>query len=39
VSEPLSDYQRWAHSLTAPMVEAGEDIRSIPHHQYTPDLG
>ena len=24
VSEPLSDYQRWAHSLTAPMVEAGK---------------
>ena len=23
VSEPFSDYQRWAHSLTGPMVEAG----------------
>ena len=30
VSEPLSDYQRWAHSLTAPMVDAGEDIRWVP---------
>jgi hypothetical protein len=30
VSEPLSDYQRWALSLTAPMVEAGEDIRWVP---------
>ena len=30
VSEPLSDYQRWAYSLTAPMVEAGEDIRWVP---------
>lgn len=30
VSEPFSDYQRWAHSLTGPMVEAGEDIRWVP---------
>ncbi len=30
VSEPLSDYQRWAYSLTAPMAEAGEDIRWVP---------
>ena len=30
VSEPLSDYQRWAHSLTVPMVDAGEDIRWVP---------
>jgi hypothetical protein len=30
VSEPLSDYQRWAYSLTAPMVGAGEDIRWVP---------
>jgi hypothetical protein len=27
VSEPLSDYQRWSHSIAAPMVDAGEDIR------------
>lgn len=30
VSEPLSDYQRWSHSIAEPMVEAGEDIRWIP---------
>lgn len=30
VSEPLSEYQRWAHSLTASMVDAGEDIRWVP---------
>lgn len=30
VSEPLSEYQRWAHSTTQPLVEAGEDIRWVP---------
>ena len=30
VSEPLSDYQRWAYSLTAVMADAGEDIRWVP---------
>jgi hypothetical protein len=30
VSEPLSDYQRWSHSIAQPMVDAGEDIRWIP---------
>lgn len=30
VSEPLSDYQRWAHSTTQPLVDAGEDIRWVP---------
>ena len=30
VSEPLSDYQRWSHSIALPMVEAGEDIRWVP---------
>lgn len=30
VSEPLSDYQRWSHSIAEPMVEAGEDIRWVP---------
>lgn len=29
VSEPLSDYQRWSHSIAQPMVDAGEDIRWI----------
>jgi hypothetical protein len=32
VSEPLSEYQRWSHSIADPMVEAGEDIRWIPRH-------
>ncbi|GAA1555275.1 hypothetical protein GCM10009789_05900 [Kribbella sancticallisti] len=30
VSEPLSDYQRWAHAVIGPMVDAGEDIRWVP---------
>ncbi|MFI6761638.1 DUF6879 family protein [Micromonospora sp. NPDC050417] len=30
VSEPLSEYQRWSHSIAGPMVEAGEDIRWVP---------
>lgn len=30
VSEPLSDYQRWSHSIAGPMVDAGEDIRWVP---------
>ncbi|WP_020519376.1 DUF6879 family protein [Catelliglobosispora koreensis] len=30
VSEPLSEYQRWSHSIAQPMVDAGEDIRWIP---------
>lgn len=30
VSEPLSDYQHWSHSIAHPMVEAGEDIRWVP---------
>jgi hypothetical protein len=30
VSEPLSDYQRWAYSTTEVMVDAGEDIRWVP---------
>lgn len=30
VSEPLSRYQRWAHSTTLPLVESGEDIRWVP---------
>ncbi|MEC3895966.1 MULTISPECIES: DUF6879 family protein [Nocardiopsis] len=29
VSEPLSEYQKWAHSTTTPLVEAGEDIRWV----------
>lgn len=30
VSEPLSDYQRWSHSIAQRMVDAGEDIRWVP---------
>ena len=30
VSEPLSDYRRWSHSVVQPMVDAGDDIRWIP---------
>lgn len=30
VSEPLSTYQRWSHSIAQPMVDAGEDIRWVP---------
>ncbi|RZS32858.1 hypothetical protein EV193_111243 [Herbihabitans rhizosphaerae] len=32
VSEPLSLYQRWSHSIAKPMVDAGEDIRWVPRH-------
>lgn len=30
VSEPLSDYQRWASTVIGPIVDAGEDIRWVP---------
>ena len=30
VSEPLSEYQHWSHSIADPMVDAGEDIRWVP---------
>jgi hypothetical protein len=30
VSEPLSDYQCWSHSIAQAMVDAGEDIRWAP---------
>lgn len=29
VSEPLSDYQLWSHSIARSMVDAGEDIRWV----------
>lgn len=35
VSEPLSDYQRWSHSIAWPMVEAGEDIRWVPRSRVS----
>ncbi len=30
VSEPLSDYQRWPHSIAQSIGDAGEDIRWVP---------
>ncbi|MEU4294906.1 DUF6879 family protein [Kribbella sp. NPDC026596] len=30
VSEPLSDYQRWAYGAFTPIAEAGEDIHWVP---------
>ncbi|MBF6453562.1 DUF6879 family protein [Nocardia cyriacigeorgica] len=33
VSEPLSTYQRWSHSIAQPMVDAGEDIRWVPRRR------
>lgn len=35
VSEPLSDYQRWSHSIAWPMVAAGEDIRWVPRRDVS----
>jgi hypothetical protein len=35
VSEPLSDYQRWSHSIAHPMVAAGEDIRWVPRRRIS----
>ena len=30
VSEPLSDYQCWSHSVMQPHIDAGEDVRWMP---------
>jgi hypothetical protein len=35
VSEPLSEYQRWSHSIANPMVDAGEDIRWVPRRRVS----
>jgi hypothetical protein len=35
VSEPVSDYQRWSHSIAHPMVDAGEDIRWVPRRRVS----
>ena len=35
VSEPLSDYQRWSHSIAHVMVGAGEDIRWVPRRRVS----
>jgi hypothetical protein len=33
VSEPLSDYQKWAYSITQPNLDAGEDVRWVPRRR------
>lgn len=33
VTEPVSEYIRWEHSLTPVTIEAGEDIRWLPRHR------
>jgi hypothetical protein len=35
VSEPFTDYQRWAYSVALPMVEAGEDVRWLPRRRVS----
>lgn len=35
VSEPLSDYQRWAYGVAQPMVDAGDDIRWVPRRSVS----
>ncbi|MGH3601761.1 MAG: DUF6879 family protein [Pseudonocardiaceae bacterium] len=35
VSEPISNYQKWAFEITPPFVAAGEDIRWVPRHRVS----
>lgn len=35
VSEPLSDYQRWSHSIMHPHVEAGCEVRWVPRRRVS----
>ena len=35
VSEPLSEYQRWSHSIAHALVDAGEDIRWVPRRRVS----
>lgn len=35
VSEPLSDYQRWAYGVFTPIAEAGEDVRWVPRRSVS----
>jgi hypothetical protein len=35
VSEPLSDYQRWSHSIMQPHIDAGTDMRWMPRRQVS----
>ena len=38
VTEPLSDYIRWEHSVTRLNQEVGEDIRWLPRHLLPEDI-
>lgn len=35
VSEPLSEYQRWAYGVYTPIAEAGEDVRWVPRRSVS----
>jgi len=35
VSEPLSDYQRWSHSIMQPHISAGTDMRWMPRRRVS----
>ncbi|TDO69192.1 hypothetical protein EV651_101232 [Kribbella sp. VKM Ac-2571] len=35
VSEPLSDYQRWAYEVFTPIARAGEDVRWMPRRSVS----
>jgi hypothetical protein len=35
VSEPLSDYQRWSHSIMQPHIEAGTGMRWMPRRRVS----
>jgi hypothetical protein len=35
VSEPLSDYQRWSHSIMQPHIDAGTDLRWVGRRQVS----
>lgn len=35
VSEPLSDYQRWSHSIMQPHIDAGTDMRWMPRRRVS----
>ncbi|MGI5163838.1 DUF6879 family protein [Spirillospora sp. CA-253888] len=35
VSEPLSDYQRWSHSIMQPHLDAGSEVRWMPRRHVS----
>lgn len=35
VSEPLSEYQRWSHSIMQPHIDAGTDMRWMPRRRVS----